>query len=363
MTYFLDWISGSILIMTIIIMVVMFVCMGFSFKNPFKEKWKNYTYKVVLNLIGISPFIWMMFTYYGFTDKFDNMYCSDNVCCLIENYERGGGESSPESVSRLHIVDVKTGERKNRERIGYFTTLLDMHHDTLFYEVDDEYVLLNAKENKIIRQWNKESLSSKFKETKAGISSLSNYQTYGGPYRPISEIKTKDGYTYFYDAFKDKIIGTEIKPATKDGIQFVDDHLEVVKGENKSWISAIQRIPNTERSKVIVSDDSKQFECTSPDKEFIHPKIIAWSAKENIYIVRHYTTTEDKAFIISAFRLNNAKPVWEIHQSKLNCTDSFTDEPKLDVIRVQDNNVIFNSGGWLISAEIKTGKINWTTRL
>lgn len=355
----LDRIVSNTVYATLIILVILFLFVGLSFLDPFKKKALNYSYKVLMYLIPFSLLMSMNFTYWGFADEFKRMCVGDNFICLYEEYERGAEYS--ETVTRLHILDKKTGKRSDRFYTGSYGGLVGMQHDTVCFLHGKTLILMNAANLEEIYRIEEEEWGKISPELAAGMNSI------GGNHSdhvllPLVELNCKNGRHYYFDPFAKKLLPA--KPADAFLREFSMNSYELCIDYSStrkdcflktaySGSNALQRI-------VPAEDKSRLFKVTDTS-EYIYPFLLCIDTLKKVFVFGHYTTTDRLDFTLEAKDFN-FKTIWKKSSAQLGAKDTYC-TPVVNCWKYKDDILYFNSGGFALALNPASGEVIWVTRL
>jgi len=362
MTRFIDTIVSSTLWFTIITMVWMFAFVGLSFYNPFKNKTLNFLYKAAMYAVAGLIMAFPLFTYYGLADGFEEITIGKNTVCLLEKYERGGGESSSESVSRMTVLDKNTGERKDRRYIGYTGELLAQKGDTVAYMYNEDFYLMNAFTLKEIGHIKKEEWEKKFPELADGVEQVYDNTNYNGPHKIYIMLKGKNGNNYWYNPFDKKLLATEPQDQGLPGIYSNGYDLYRTNGKGQDQRLLIwDYVNNSERKKISPGDGFKNMFGPTVEDNFIDPAFLCIDTVKKCFVFRHYTTTDKDKIWVEA-RDFNFKLLWKKTSQDLEATDSYNTD-RVDIYKYAEGLLYFDLGGFMLCMEPASGKIKWKVRL
>lgn len=355
----LDKIISNTVYATIILMVILFLFVGLSFLNPFKKKTLNYIYRVLMYLIPFCLLMSMNFTYWGLADEFKSMCVGDNTICFYEEYERGAEYS--ETVTRLHILDKRTGERSKRFYTGSYGELVGMHQDTLCFLHEKTLVLMNAANQEEIYRIKEEEWSNISPELAAGINSIGGNRS-DHVLLPLIELDCKNGRRYSFDPFAKKLLpakaaDTFLPEFSMNSYELCIDYSNTRKDcflkTAYAGSNALQRI-------VPAEDKSALFKVNDAS-EYIYPFLICIDTLKKVFVFGHFTTTDRIDFIIEAKDFN-FKTIWKKSSAQLGAKDSYC-TPVVNCWKYKDDILYFNSGGFALALKPVSGEVIWVTRL
>lgn len=361
--HFIDVLFSNTIYLTILTMVIIFTAVGFAFKNPFRNKTLNYVYKGSLYVVGASPMIVPMFFYWGLADEFKKMTIGRTTLCVMEHYERGGGESSSEWVCRLSIIDKKTGERKERRYIGHTGELLAQRGDTVAYMYNDDLYLLNTTNLEEIYHTDKNDWGKLFPVLQDGVDDIYSNQNTNEPRKVYLCIRGKNGNTYWYDPFIKKMFAEEPADQKIFAMYSTGYDIYVYANANEYYKTLIgrQAISGTAREKIFAGDNYKAMFGQQTDETFIAPKFICADTVKKYFVFVHYKTTDKKEMVVETKDFN-FKTIWKKDCEDFEATDSYCEQEN-QVGVLQQNDMYFNIGGFLLCIDPLTGKEKWKVRL
>lgn len=359
MTELLDYLYSSSVWMTVILIVVMFLCVGFAFASPFKNKKLNYAYRIFLYLFAFCFMMSFQFMYYGYTDEFKTMHTGKTTICLFEQYERGG-EGPSENVTRIHIIDKKSGKRKHRFYNGSYGEIVGMRNDTLCYLAKDDVVLFDALNLKEIYVIKKEEWGNILTELSVGLESISGNQNRSEKVSPFIKLSCKNGKMYWFDPFSKKIFQKEPRENVFPVFSKKEYELTVIDGPGKQRYFLNDAYANNKLKIILPGSYGKKFFTTVDSTTYIDPFFLCIDTLKKVFVFGHYTTTDREDFYLEAKDFA-FKTKWKKLSSEI-ASDNYN-KPKVNVWEYLDGVLYFNSGGFVIAIEPETGKIIWTARL
>ncbi len=356
MTEVLDYLYSSSVWMTVILCVVMFLCVGLAFANPFKRKNLNYAYKVFLYVFAFCFMMSFQFMYYGYADEFKSMHIGKKTICLFEVYERGG-EGPDETVYRLHVINKNDGVRKDRFYLGWSAKMLGIRNDSICYLEENDLVLFDADNLKEIYTIKIEEWGSFLPELAVGIESIYSYNDKRNAY---AELNCKNGKKYWFDPFTKKVLTKEPKENGSPVFSKEDYELAIDDGHgNKRYI--LNDAYGADKLKIIVPGEyGKKFFKTVDSTTYLDPFFLAIDTLKQVFVFGHYTTTDREDFYIEAKDFEFSTK-WKKASAEI-ASDSYN-KPKVNVWQYVNEILYFNIGGFVIAIEPATGKTIWTSRL
>lgn len=359
MTALLDFLYSSTVWMTVILIVVIFVCVGFAFRSPFKTKTANYIYKGSLYLFAFCFMMSFNFFYYGYSDAFERMRIGDETICLMEKYERGG-EGPSEHVCRLHIIDRHSGIRKERYYVGSYSELVGMRHDTICYLKDQDLVLFDARQLKEIYSIRKEDWGRISSELAVGMEYISGNQNRSGVWKPLVQMSCKNGKMYWFDPFSKHLLTAE--PESIRLAEFSRQASELtIEGGPGGYKGFLRKESVDQKLQRLVPGDYGKTIFTGMDSgSYIDPFFLCIDTLKNVFIFGHYTTTDQTAFYLEAKDVA-FHTIWKKSSSEFTGEDN--GDAKVNVWEYSDGLLYFNCGGFVMALEPQTGKLLWKTRL
>lgn len=356
----LDKIISNTFYATALILVFLFLFVGLSFLNPFKKKALNYIYRFLMYFIPFSLLMSMNFTYWGLVEEFKSICVGDNTVCLYEEYERGAEYS--ETVTRLHILDKKTGKRSDRFYTGSYGALVGMHRDTLCFLHEKTLVLMNAATLEEIYRIKEEDWGNVSPELAAGINSI------GGNYHsdhvllPLIELDCKNGRHYFFDPFSKKLLPA--KPADTFLPEFSMNSYELCidySFSKKDCFLKTAYAGSNALQRIVPAEDKSQLFKGSDAAEYIYPFLLCIDTLKKVFVFGHHTTTDRLDFIIEAKDFN-FKTIWKKSSAQLGANDTYC-TPVVNCWKYKNDILYFNAGGFAVALSPVSGEVEWVTRL
>lgn len=357
----LDHLYSNTLLMTIVSIVVLFLCVGFAFLSPFKNKFFNWTYKVFLYLFAFSFMMAFNFFYFGFARDFEKIYIGGNSICLLEHYEIGG-EGPDETVYRLHIIDKKTGAKKDRYYLGHKSELLGMQGDSICYLSNDDLVMFDTKEMKEVYKIKTNEWGTVLDELSVGLNSISGNQNQDGIIKPLVELSCKNAKNYWFDPFNKTILTKEPENIYISDF-FAKPYEIIIKKSNTKfdYFLKTEAVNSSNLKKIVPADDKLNLFHPSEDVLFIEPFLIGIDTVRKNFMFGHYATTDQVDFFIEC-RDYNYKTIWKKTNKDLNASDSYNKD-KVTVWALKNNTLYVNNGGFMLAIDPATGENIWTSRL
>ncbi len=355
MTELLDFLYSSSVWMTVILIVVLFACVGFAFVNPFKNKKANYVYKTFLYLFAFCFMMSFQFLYYGYTSEFRSMHIGNKTICLFEEYERGG-EGPSENVCRLHIINKNDGVRKERFYIGWRGTAYSLRNDTLCFLKDDELVVFDAQNLKEIYTVKKEDWGNFLPELKVGTEDIS-YNSGDGQY---IKLNCKNGKKYWFDPYSKKVLDKEPNNEQLPAFSKNEYELAISDGPGKQRYFLNDAYAGDKLKIIQPGQYGKKFFTNVDSTTYIDPFFLSIDTLKRVFVFGHYTTTDRLDFYLEAKDFD-FKTKWKKISTDI-AADSYN-KPKVNVWEYTGGILYFNNGGFVIAMDPQTGKTIWTSRL
>jgi len=111
---------------------------------------------------------------------------------------------------------------------------------------------------------------------------------------------------------------------------------------------------NSDLQKLIIGCDTSKI-------ELINPKFIELFPELRIVMICSFVTTDETNFILSAVDFSG-RLLWQRSQVELKGSDFYSRHPHLDVALKYDNNLLFNSGGFVYYLDVAKNSVLWKTR-
>jgi hypothetical protein len=363
----LDALCSSWMIYIPALAVVILLMAWLLMSNFFKTDRSNSVFRTAVMVLVpgcIVLFIYLSGTVYGlgYVNTFSGMLHSPKWICLTSEgtfgmHAKGGGRNL---ANRLYVVDPSDGHRVSRTVLGDFTKLIRLKGDTLFYKSGpNAFVLYDVSKCAIITTLNTETLPQQVRELSSGVESCDYDKE-----MQVIKATAKNGQTYYLDPYtlKTQTVAPVLPVVQKlhfdrDRIQLDSAHYLNLKSKN---------------------DDEKLFQLVDKsgktvygDTTWLYAEFLAHTANPNQFLILSYETTDKTNFIITGFS-GDYKLLWKIKQSDLGASDFFTRKNEtglhgyassIDFPRTEGNSLLFTIAGFVFSADMTTGKINWKTRL
>jgi len=357
MEYFLDRIASSTLIsMSLYLVLILGGILIGLFLNPFKKTKLRIAYMFVI--IGFTLIPMFLTSHKGLVDNVLAFKIIQNKICLVDfNYY--ASDNGDYSVSRINVVDTKTGEKLNRTYLGENIIWLDNQNNLILFQDYDRYVVYDIQKMEIVREIDFDYLTENFPELSIGIESITANKN-------CFNILAKNGKSYIYDAYANKTnVPCKASETEKNNINYYytdilsyyenGTEIQLFKFEAKNpndLLKYIKTIPNSENQTVLTSKES-----------FIEGTFLKVFFDKKLFLLKSYETTDKTNFIITALNFD-LETIWKLDYSTLNPKDFYSENYKLfDEIYENDNNIYFAIGGFVYCVETETGKIVWKNRL
>lgn len=356
----LDKIISNTFFATIILLVILFLFVGLSFLDPFKKKTLNYIYKGLMYLIPFCFLMSMNFTYLGLADEFKRICVGDSTICFFEEYERGAEYS--ENVTRLHILDKKTGKRIDRFYTGSYGELVGMHQDTLCFLNRKTLVLMDAANQKEIyrikeREWGKIS-----PELAVGINNIDGNYNSDHLLPPLIELNCKNGRQYYFDPFLKKLLPSEPDDTFLPEFPMNSYELCIEYSFNKkNCFLKTAYTSNSALQRIVPAEDKRKLFKGSDAAEYIYPFLLCIDTLKKVFVFGHFTTTDRIDFTLEAKDFN-FKTVWKKSSTQLGAKDAYC-TPIVNCWKYTAGVLYLNSGGFALALNPVNGKVVWITRL
>ncbi len=362
----LDYLFSSAWLLVITFFIVLFIFIIISEIKPFKNKLHNKIFKIISIII---PFLLLFGLYmvpfsYGFSYEISAICLAGDKICLIDRTDRGD-EGVDRIVYRLHVLNSKTGKKLSRHMYSGINDINLINSSTVLLFSDSNFILVDIDNNKIIKKITREYIQSRFHELSKGIESTSYEKISNVDPPAYITVTTKTAKTYYYNLLTDKLLENSINVKNKD-IGYYINNIDIICKKEDNFENRIVSLENKYGSynlKHLQFYDTlinKSSEIAKTD--FIDPKIIAIIPEKNLFFVVSYETTDDINYILHAVDFNG-KEKWIINQSATDLANKTIKDAKLNCVVQFENSLIFNWGGFIVSADVNTGKINWEQRV
>jgi hypothetical protein len=357
----LDFLYSDTIWMTVVLIVVMFLCVGFAFANPFRNKALNYIYKGFLYVFAFAFFMSFSFLYYGYANSFEKMCVGNTTISLLEKYERGG-EGGSENVCRLHLIDKTTGVLKERYYVGHSGELVGMRNDTICYMNNDDLILFDAIALKEIYKIAENEWATVLPEFSVGMERISSNQNSDSPVRPFIHLECKNGKKYTFDPFSKKILDKD--PGDIFLPEFTKETYELscqTSPGKKTYYLKTQSINSGKLEMILPATESEKLFLRIDSTSYIDPFLLAIDTIRKCFVFGHYTTTDKDNFYLEA-RDFSFKPLWKKTPEDMGAVDKYN-TLDVNVRQYKDEILYLNCGGFVLAMNALTGKIIWNTRL
>jgi hypothetical protein len=274
----------------------------------------------------------------------------------------GGKTSSGIRYYRLHIVDPVTGKKERRILVGPGAELEFVVGDLAFVSHYADLWCFNTKTGKRTDKFNKKTLPGMFTQLASGLDNFS----FSSSTRMITA-EGKDGMTWYIDPVTRSIVDSlpkSPKYAANDSL-FLDNGDLVINSDysGDDYIDVESKYSSNKgkREQIYDRNDSLMYK----NESFIDGSIPAFSLTDSSFIVLHYETTEDLKFILSCYKMNGSKKLWEIKQNDLHPDfkfKSYKERPHFTT-DVNGEKLFFGIGGEIFCVDMKDGKVIWKTQL
>lgn len=308
------------------------VILGFIFRKPLFINRKN---KTALGFLYFGVFLAGIFTilifnpmYFGYGKPIgmkQALVNGNSVFILDYRLMAGGEGDDPTPFYRVHVVDVKSGEKKRRFLVGDNAEILFVNGNEIVVRKVNEPYFYNAETGKLNCSWTAETLPALYPELKTGVDQL---QLSGSTFT----VTSKDGRQWMLNMMDHTITSAENLAAAWKSISIdpqeffaKDDGFYKMKpdGMDQEFISLSGNDGNDKRKQLRNASDS----LLNKDLYFVEGIPLAASEKAGALVILHYTTTDKMNFILTAFSLDGKKQLWEFEQKNIhpNTTDSPTE--------------------------------------
>jgi hypothetical protein len=356
MDFILDFIFYHSLRVGIVFIVLFFIGLGLGKINPFKNYYCNILYKFFCYSLFIQWIViaLILSPYYGFADRFKKVLSNGQQLILLdETGSSSPGEGGIDFYYRLYVVDINTGKRLHRKYSGDDADLFYLSGVNLLFREKNIYSIINIKDFHILKSYQIDKLHFNYPELNPGVSVIKYNDAF-------LEIDSKNGRKYYLEPFTGKLWGKKPDIKTEDQSNY---H---VKWDSIDYFDPVtKKTSRILQFKPLQNSFLKRIELTAHHPksplplDLIEPKFLDIYPHEQIVILVSYDTTDKTSFIITALDFTDERILWQLKQSDFDKSDYVKNDSTLNIFLKHDNNLIFNSGGLLIRADAKTGKIIW----
>jgi len=298
--------------------------------------------------------------YFGFATKFNKICIGKTTICLFEEYKRGSDGPS-ETVCRLHIIDKKTGIKKDRIYIGNNSELIGMRGDSVCYKFNKKIVIFNAAKLEEIYSLDEQDWKGILEDLSVGIESINSNQNRDAIVSPYIELHSKNGKTYWFEPFTKKINDTEPKDIYLNEFSKSRYELCIKKSINENLCYLKTQSINGNLEKIVPYDDSKLFSKPQKQNTYIEPLLIYIDTTKKFFLFSYYTTTDKNDYFIEGqdFAFNT---IWKKSNYELNASDKYN-TAQINTWKYENEIIYFNNGGFILAINPQTSKTIWITRL
>jgi len=358
----IDAIVSSTIIWFIIpfgIAIVVLVAMIWSDMSPIVNK----IIYVICFILMMFPFVvgmWLKGIYgWGYAYNITELRTDDSHVYAVDSSISGGGRIGGSSTNiRMRALNKKTGEPLYRQVIG---RLLAYQMPYAVYErpmAVDEHRSIGVIDLRSgeIRKYDKESLTKSVPELSSGVSKWE----YDDNEHWI-KIVTKKGEIYYMDPFKNEFFAQppqlriDASPMIYKEIRVSDVQSWILKGEQVKQIYTDDKQVLRNKKEI-----HKLSDMPLTDQKFLLGAFAYKDAQR--VVIRHYETTDKANFTLTCLDLTG-KTLWTLEQKDVGASDFFSHDPEFGQSTAADGNLIFSCGGFIISVNAETGKINWKSRI
>lgn len=360
MTEILDTIYSSFIIVLIIAMVLLFFFIGLSFKNPFKNKFLNSFYKVIMYICSVLFFISASFLNYGHARRFENISIGKTTICVFEKWIPARGKGVGRQA-RINIIDKETGARKERINAGKPGSFIDMRNDTICYLDEKDVVLYDAANLKEIYRIKDDEWVTVLPELIVGIENISiTNQTINYPVRHYVQFDGLNGKKYWFDPFSKEIINKEPETIyfSEFGNRFSELTRKISLNKELKYLYTTS-VGEGNLEAIIPAPNATKFFSKIDSTGYIAPFLLCIDTVKQVFVFGHYTTTKKEQYYVEAKDFN-----YNIRWKKANreIVDNSID-PEVNVFSYKNSVLYLGIGGCLLAVDPVTFKIYWTSHL
>lgn len=343
--------------------------LGLLFRKPLfynrKNKgWLGFLY-AALFMGGLFTILIFNPTYFGYGKSIgmkQAMIEGNGLYILDYRLQAGGEGDDPTPYYRVHVVDLKSGEKKKRFLIGPSADILFVNGKEIVVEEYGKPHFYNAETGKLISAWSEETLPELYPELKPGVAQMQRYDEW-------VKVTSKDGQQWVLNMRDHKITSQENLPSSWQNTKGNSHPLEATEDGflretdgQKDYASSISLEGKT------YDDRRKQLRNSSDsllNKElfFVEGRPVAVSEKDNVLIILHYETTDKMNFIITGVSLDAKKKIWELRQTTLHPNGDDTPTETCWTSDIASGILIFCAEDEVITIRMKDGEIFWEKTL
>lgn len=359
MDIILDYIFYHSLRIGLVCIVLFLIGLGLGKFNPFKNHYHNIIYRYFCYSLFIQWIILAFFLspHYGYADQLNKAYSNGRQLLLLEETRSSSpGEGGIDSYYRLYAVDMNTGKRLHRRYLGNDADLLYLSGKKSLVREKHEYSVLQINDFQVSKSYLLDKMHFNYPRLKPGVSAIRYDDT-------LLEIDSKNGRKYYLEPFTGKLSDKkpDIMTAHQPDYRVTSNAIEYFNSSNRQFSRILQfkSTGNGSLKRIDIANHARSM----PAFDLIEPKFLGYYPDEQIAIIVSYKTTDKKSYIITAFRLMDARILWQLEQGVLDKSDYANNNATLTILMKHEDDLIFNSGGLLIRADSKTGKIKWRAQL
>ncbi|TND00503.1 MAG: hypothetical protein FD123_4364 [Bacteroidetes bacterium] len=341
---------------------------GFIFRGPLfvNRKYKGWLgafyFALTMLLLFLPLFINPNAWGFGPAIDIENIKADDRSAAVFDYILEAGGEGDdPTPMYRVHMIDLKTGEKKFRKLLGPSFELVALTKDAVVAERGNmELVFIDRNDGHELARMNRETLPGLYTELAPGIDQV-NIDRYDMTMH-VSVITGK----HFTISMNDRSISpmTENARSIKDtagpNLKAEDGSIRerkkygepvLLKLEGQSWNDKVKKLKSP--------DDS----IINMQLEFLDGKFAGVNEKLQVAFILHYETTKNLHFLLSAVSLDGKKVLWQIKQKDLTVEEREIPALVCTAMAESLDGLLLSANGTVMLIDAATGKVSWVNSL
>ncbi|MBI3134910.1 MAG: hypothetical protein HYZ14_09585 [Bacteroidetes bacterium] len=330
-------------------------------RRPFKNLVLARVTQISVSLLAFCGLMYMVMSDHGYAGHFIGGLTNGSELCLVEEHYQGDGDGGSWEAYRLYVLDLKTGALKYRMNIES-PEILGMSEKSVFFFEWTGAVEYSLEDGSKTGERSKEKGFEKFPELKGGIMDLNrSSEAYQFKNEAWLTITAKDGHFYCYNLLTDELVAQQYPPDRYTGGFKLDEYelRYTDPADTKSWCFNFET--STGEIERLVFHD-KNYEVLNFEGEFLDPEIVAYNAKNRLFVIRHYETLERTHALFSAVSFD-LKPLWRQEQRKFAGADKVTPDPLPGIAFASEDKLITTFGGTVVCLNILDGTVIWKVSL
>jgi hypothetical protein len=332
-------------------------------RPPFKEKLvPKRIVQITVSVFAFAALMYMLMSHHGYAVRFVQGMSNGEVICLVEEHYEGDGDGGSWETYRLYTLDMKSGECLLRMNLESPEMLCVKENSVVFF-LWSGAVEYDFRTGEQINEWTKEKGFEKFDALKCGIKDLNRSSDhFAEPNNAWLTITANDGHYYCYNLQTDQLTATQYPPNDEPEKFHFDEYEFRIKDPEdyyKDSYFTFETITGEIEQLVYKNyrDSVKVF-----NGEFLHPAVVGYSEKDQLFIVRHFETLEDKHSILTAVSFN-LETVWKVEQKQIAPSDKWGENPEPGLVVPYQDYLIATYGGTVVLIDISDGSVIWSVSM